>query len=114
MKSSNADKTEVGVLVKLADYTKLIFVLAVVLFLTACQQAVKNFVQGGGDSSTGGGSSTNVITTSPSNHLIKISPGSQYSKGTAYEGQISITTRQLKMTGARYDAKLGINQNRTN
>lgn len=107
----NTDKTNVRLLIT----TKLIFVLTAVLLLTtACQQAVKNFVQGGGDSSTGSGSSVPIVTTSPSNHLIKISPGSQYSKGVQFEAQISITNRQLRMTGSRFDAKLGISQNRTN
>ena len=92
---------------------KFIFVLvAFLLFTTACQQAVKGFVNGGGEgSSTGGGSS---LTTSPSSNLVKISPGSQYSKGANYEAQISITTRQLRASGSQVDAKYGISQNRTN
>ncbi len=108
----NADKTKVMNFLKSIRF---IFVLtASLLFTTACQQAVKNFVNGGGDTSGGNSSSTPIVTTSPSNHLIKISPGSQYSKGTQFEAQISVTNRQLRMTGARFDAKLGISQNRTN
>lgn len=111
-----ADKTKVGVYVRLVRSTQLIFVLAAILLITtSCQQAVRNFVTGGGDTTSDGSSSVvPIVTTSPSNHLIKISPGSQYSQGTTVEGQISITNRQLRAVGSQIDAKYGISQNRTN
>ena len=93
---------------------KIILILAVILMVTtSCQQAVKGFVEGGGTNTNTSPSVIVPLTTSPSNHVIKMSPGSTYGTGTQVEGQVTITERQLKISGAQVDAKLGINITRT-
>lgn len=93
---------------------KLILILAVLMLVTtSCQQAVKGFVEGGGTNTSTSPSTTVPLTTSPSDHVIKMSPGSTYGIGAQVEGQVTITERQLKIVGAQVDAKLGINITRT-
>ena len=87
-----------------------VLILSLFVSLTACQQAVKGFVEGGGSSS--GNSSETIGSTSSSSNVIKISHGSAYAKGTQVEAQVSITNRALRMTGGQVSARVGISQNR--
>lgn len=92
----------------------ILFLTLFVFLTTACQQAVKSFVEGGSKRTDTEGNAVLPSTTSSSTHVIKLSPGSQYSKGSAVEGQFTISDRQLTITGTQVKAKLGINITRTN